>query len=91
MTGAEWLALAALIASGLATITGALEVLLANRKLWHINNTTLAALDELQLDVDYRKTDPQPLTTAEIDALYQRYKKILVDTDKAWVETFTPK
>ena len=28
-----------------------LEVLLANRKLWHINNAALAALDELQLDL----------------------------------------
>lgn len=68
-----------------------MEVLLANRKLWHINNTALAALEELQLDLDYRKTDQQPLTTGEIDAFYQRYKKILSETDKAWVETFTPK
>ena len=93
MMGAEWLALAALIAiaSGLATITGASEILLANRKLWHINNTALAALDGQQLNLDYRKTDQQLLTTAEIDRFYQRFKKILGEADKAWVETFTPK
>ena len=76
------------MASGLATIVAALQALLAHRRLWHINNVAMAALDKLQRDLDYRHTDPSPIQKPEIDEFYDRYDRVIEEADQAWIQTY---
>lgn len=51
MDAAKWLAILAMIATGIASILGAWESLFSNRKLWRVNNVALTGLYELQSDI----------------------------------------
>src|SRR5258708_4606669 len=60
MTQVTWLAVVALVASGLATVVVALEALFAHRRLWSINNVALAELEKLKRDLEYRRAPTPP-------------------------------
>jgi hypothetical protein len=75
---APWLRVLAMAASAAATVFAAWEAIFGNRKLWQMNNSTLADLYELSMDINFRKSDaarPQ-MNTAEVEAFYGRYKKV---------------
>src|SRR5258708_2820934 len=72
MTQVTWLAVVALVASGLATVVVALEALFAHRRLWSINNVALAELEKLKRDLEYRRADPQ---TAQPVGGQQSYRR----------------
>jgi len=82
--GATGLPLLALITSGMASVLAAWTALFANRKLWVINNTTLAALYELQSDIAFRKKDTKTdIAAQEVNDFYGRLKKIISEAESA--------
>jgi len=83
----KWFLIVALIASGFATVLGAWEGMFANRKLWVVTGTTLAQLEELKWDLDYRREKSAPVTSDEIDAFNSRFKKITQASESAWQST----
>ena len=83
MTQATWLAVVALIASGLATMVVALEALFAHRRLWSINNIALAELEKLKRDLEYRRAD--------VDQFYGKLSKSLDDADRSWISVYASK
>src|SRR5215213_5188045 len=66
MLNQPWLEVVALIATGLATVIGAIATLISHRKLWHINNVALAALSKLQWDIEFRIANEKPIEESEI-------------------------
>lgn len=91
MTQATWLAVVALIASGLATMVVALEALFAHRRLWSINNIALAELEKLKRDLEYRRADAKPIQQAEVDQFYGKLSKSLDDADRSWISVYASK
>lgn len=89
MVELPWLEVVALVASGLATVAGAIDALLSYRKLWHITNVAMADLDKLQRDIDFRKADSKPIEDAEVKEFYARYSRILEEADSSWVSTYS--
>jgi hypothetical protein len=85
MTQVSWLAVVALIASGLATVFAALEALFAPQRLWSISNVALAELEKLKRDLEYRQADPKPIQRAEVDEFYGRLSKTLDGADRSWI------
>jgi hypothetical protein len=84
----KWFLVIALIASGSATVLGAWEGLFANRKMWVIAGIASAELEELKWDIDYRKKNTAAVITSnEIDAFNDRFKKIIQKTENAWQTT----
>ena len=85
------LQIVALIASGLATVVAATETVFSHRKLWHLNNVAMAALDKLDRDVQYRISDSKALDSSEVDAFYKRLDEILTEVDQKWINTYAVK
>ena len=80
-----------MIASGAASVLGAWQAFFSNRKLWVANNTTLAAIYELQWDIAFRKADTgTPITKAEIDRFFDRSKQISNDAEQALASAYAP-
>ncbi len=76
----SWLAIIAMIATGIASILGAWETLFANRKLWRVNNFALTSLYELQSDIAYREAAADcPISQDETDSYFDRLKEIRRD------------
>ena len=74
---ALWLAISAMIATGVASILGAWEALFSNRRLWRVNNVALTALYEIRLDIEYReKASSEPIRQDEIDDYFLRLKSV---------------
>ena len=86
-----WIVLVALVASGLATVVGAWEALLAHKRLWAINNATLAELEGLKREIDYRSASPEPVDQAEVDDFFARFNKAIEEADDVWVKTYAAK
>lgn len=79
----------ALVATGLATVIGAVAAVMSHRKLWHINNVALAALSKLQWDIQYRvANEQQTIYQSEIDGFYSRFMGIIEEADKSWIATY---
>ena len=78
------LTIIALIASGLSTVVGAWEALLANRKQWTINNVALAPLYELQRSIEYRTLNSREIEQAEIDKFFARFEEITGAAYNQW-------
>jgi hypothetical protein len=51
----KWLPILAMVATGIASILGAWESRLSNRKLWRVNNVALTSLYEIRSDIAYRE------------------------------------
>lgn len=86
-----WLIVVALISSGIATVLGAWESLFSNRKLWVVNNATLAELEELQLNIEYRKRNTAAITQNEIDNYYKKLIQIKTKAEKALQSAYSAK
>jgi SMODS and SLOG-associating 2TM effector domain 1 len=88
--GATGLPLLALVTSGGASVVTAWAALFSNRKLWVLNNTTIAALYELQSDIDFRKRDESAeVSAAEAAEFFGRLKKIINDAESALRATYS--
>lgn len=82
--GIQWLGILALIASGFVTVVSTWENLFQNRKLWTLNNSTLAELYELKIDIEFRNAESNRLIKPdEVQEFYDRYKKIARTTEEA--------
>jgi hypothetical protein len=80
----QWLPIVAMLATGIASVLGAWQSLFANRQLWRVNNTTLAGLYELRLDMEYRRSDKTSvITKTEIDDYLKRLKTIIGTAEEA--------
>jgi Protein of unknown function (DUF4231) len=91
MTQVTWLAVVALVASGLATVVVALEALFEHRRLWSIDNAALAELEKLKRDLEYRRADAKPIQQAEVDQLYGRLSQTLDDANRSWISVHASK
>jgi hypothetical protein len=81
----------ALVASGLATVVAATEAVFSHRKLWHLNNIAMAALDKLDRQLQVRMADSKVIISSEIDTFFTRLDEILSDIDQKWVDTYAVK
>ena len=81
----------ALGASALATVVSATEGIFAHRKLWHLNNLAMAALDKLDRAIGFRKADPTPLSADEVKGFFEGYETISAEIDQKWVDTYAVK
>lgn len=86
-----WLEVVALVSTGLATVTGAIAALISHRKLWHINNVAMAALDKLKWDIEFRLANDKPILESETADFYARLTGILEDADNSWIDTYAVK
>ena len=91
MVGIQWLEVIALVASGLATVIGAIEALFSHRKLWHINNVAMGGLDKLNRDIEFRKANGKAIDEQEAGGFYARLSEILEEADNSWVSTYSVK
>ena len=88
--GSTALPLMALLTSGMVSVLAAWTALFSNRKLWVINNTTLAALYELQSDIEFRKKDTSnSVSPTEANEFYERLKKIINESESALKATYS--
>jgi hypothetical protein len=82
--GNRWLAILAMVATGIASILGAWQSLFSNRKLWQINNVALSGLYELKSDIEYREKAGTPITQTETDQYFARLKAIKAEGEQAY-------
>ena len=81
----KWFLVIALIASGSATVLGAWEGLFSNRKLWVVAGSAGGDLEALKWDIDYRKKNTaKAITSDEVDAFNDRFKKINQTAESGW-------
>jgi len=84
MLGLGWFRALALVASAAATVIGAWESFFGNRKLWNLNNATIADIYELKTDIAFRQADlTEPISKDEVEEFYNRYKKITRNAEEA--------
>jgi hypothetical protein len=82
--GSRWLPILAMTATAIASVFGAWETLFGNRKLWVANNTTIAGLEELKSDIEFRKADAAtPISKDETEQFYGRLKNIRQEAESA--------
>src|SRR5260370_41325369 len=88
MLNKPWLEVVALVSTGLATVIGAIAALISHRKLWHINNVALAALDKLKWDIEFRLANETPMQEPEIAGFYARFIEVIDDANNSWIVTY---
>ena len=80
-----WLAILAMVATGVASILGAWESLFSNQKLWRINNVALTDLYELRSDIEYREKAVEPaMTQEETDQYFERLKAVRAQGEQSY-------
>jgi len=67
---------------------GAIAALISHRKLWHINNVALAALDKLKWDIEFRLANDTPMQEPEIAAFYARFVEVIDHANSSWIATY---
>lgn len=82
----QW-AIAALVASGLSTVVGVWQGILAPRKLWHINNVALSDLDALSRRIK-RLESLGSIDENKAKELGDTLEKIIAKADESWTDVY---
>ena len=80
----DLLSATSLIMSAAVSAIAALEAFLDPRALWIKFTNTLWALYRLKDDVEFKAIAPKPVSTEDLNSLYQRLQGLLIEANAAW-------
>ena len=80
----DWLSIAAMIATGIASIFSAWEALFSHRQMWRLNNLALAGYYELKSDIEFRESDDGTITLNEAESFFDRLKQIRKEAEDGY-------
>ena len=80
----DLLSATSLIMSAAVSAIAALEAFLDPRALWIKFTNTLWALYRLKDDVEFKAIAPKPVSTEDLDLLYQRLQGLLIEANAAY-------
>jgi hypothetical protein len=80
----DYLANAAMVLGGIASVLITYETFYGHRALWASNTAAAAQLGMLKSDLGYLKSKPDGIDSSDLDECHKRFQQIQQGTAEAW-------